>query len=134
VFPFLFLLQAATEDPPPPPPPPAPVEQLRQIVVDAIRNCTKPTSGEIVVCAPDRGIAEGYRIPKMDARFARNLRPSGRGELPTALAGTDLSGTGAGACSKVGAVGASGCSKIELKAWSTDQKQKHDSTDIFNPR
>ena len=81
MLPFLFLLQAATEDPPPPPPPPpppAPVEQLRQIVVDAIRNCGKPGSDEVVVCAPDRGIAEGYRLPKMDTRFAKNLRPSGR--------------------------------------------------------
>ncbi|WP_404711101.1 hypothetical protein [Sphingomonas sp. MMS24-J13] len=130
---FLLLIQAATEDPPPPPPP-APVEQLRQIVVDAIRNCTKPTAGEIVVCAPDRGIAEGYRIPKMDKRFAKNLRPSGRGELPAAIAGADLGGTGIGACSKVGAVGSTGCSKIELKAWSTEQKQKRDSDDFFPPR
>lgn len=133
MLPLFFLLQAATEDPPPPPPPPAPVEQLRQIVVDAIRNCAKPTAGEIVVCAPDRGIAEGYRIPKMDTRFAKNLRPSGRGELPMPADG-DPAGTGINSCSKVGAAGASGCSKIELKAWATEQKQKRDSDDFFPPR
>jgi hypothetical protein len=132
VLPFLFLLQAATEDPPPAPPP-APVEQLRQIVVDAIRNCARPTSGEIVVCAPDRGIAEGYRIPKMDARFAKNLRPSGRGELPKPVDG-DPGANGIAACSKVGAVGASGCSKVELKTWAAEQKRKRDSDDFFPPR
>ena len=131
---LLFLIQAATEDPPPPPPPPAPVEQLRQIVVDAIRNCPKPISGELVVCAPDRGIAEGYRIPKMDPRFAKNLRPSGRGEMATIDATGAAVGGVPGSCSKTGAAGSVGCSKIELKAWSAERQQKRDSDDIFAPK
>jgi hypothetical protein len=122
VLPFLFLLQAATEDPPPPPPP-KPVEQLHQIVVDAIRNCAKPTEGEIVVCSKDRGVAEGYRIPKMDDRFAKNLRPSGRGEL----AGAAVGATGIGSCSKVGPGGSIGCTRNELKAWGAEQKAKRDA-------
>lgn len=119
---FLFLLQAAAEDPPPPPPA-KPVEELHQIVVDAIRNCGKSTTGEIVVCAKDRGIAEGYRIPKMDERFAKNLRPSGRGEI----VGPALGAAGIGSCSKVGAGGSIGCARDEIKAWGAEHKAKREA-------
>jgi hypothetical protein len=118
MLPLLFLIQAATEDAPPPPPP-KPTEALRQIVVDAIRNCGKSSDGEVVVCARDRGIAEGYRIPKMDDRFARNLRPSGRGELTAAAEGA----IGPGTCTKVGQGGAIGCTKEQIQIWAAERKR-----------
>ena len=124
MLPFLMLLQAATEDAPPPPPP-APTETLHQIVVDAIRNCAHPVDGEVVVCAKDRGIAEGYRIPKMDPRYAKNLRPSGRGEVAVVDEGVGASGIGS--CTKSGAGGSIGCAKNEIKAWAAEHKQQRDA-------
>jgi hypothetical protein len=123
VLPFLFLLQAAAVDAPKPPPPPAPTETLHKIVVDAIRNCAQPITGEVVVCAKDRGIAEGYRIPKMDERFAKNLRPSGRGEIEA----VDLGIGGLNTCSKVGAAGAIGCTKNEINTWAAEQRLKREA-------
>src|SRR4051794_38281582 len=93
---LLLLLQAAAADPPPPKP--GAPETLQRIVVDAIRNCPKGEAGEVVICSRDRGIAEGFRIPKLDPRFAKNLRPIGRGDLTAASEGA----TGIGSCSKVG--------------------------------
>ena len=123
MLPFLFLLPAAAADAPPPPPP-KPVDNLRQIVVDAIRNCPKSADGELVVCAKDRGIAEGYRIPKMDERFAKNLRPSGRGEVAVVDGGVGASGIGS--CTKVGAGGSIGCAKAEINAWAAERKAKRE--------
>lgn len=117
---LLVLLQAVAADPPPAPAPPAPVETLHKIVVDAIRNCPKGDPGEIVVCSKDRGLAEGFRIPKLDSRFARNLRPSGRGEAVSA----ELGAVGIGSCSKVGAGGAIGCARNEINAWAAEQRLK----------
>ncbi len=131
---FILLLLAAAEDPPPPPPPPKPVEELHQIVVDAIRNCAKSTTGEVVVCAKDRGIAEGYRIPKMDERFAKNLRPSGRGEIVGPDVGANLGATGVGSCSKVGAGGAIGCARNEINSWAAERKAKRDAERAPPPR
>ncbi len=121
MLPFLLLLQAAAADAPPPPPP-TPTENLHQIVVDAIRNCAHPAAVEVVVCAKDRGIAEGYRIPKMDPHYAKNLRPSGRGEVAVVDDGTGA--TGIGSCTKVGAGGSIGCTKSEIKAWAAEHKQQ----------
>lgn len=104
-------------------PPPTPTETLRQTVIDAIRNCPRGDDGTIVVCSRDRGVAEGYRIPRLDPRFANNLRPSGRGEMPTppeAAAGT-------GSCTNVGASGSTGCTKKDIEIWSRwKQKQSDD--------
>ena len=38
-----------------------PLTALRGTVVAAIRNCGTSATGEIVVCSPDRGFAEGQR-------------------------------------------------------------------------
>ena len=121
LLPLLLLMGQAAASDDPPPPPPAPVETLHKIVVDAIRNCPEHAPDELVVCAKDRGIAEGYRIPKMDSRFAKTLRPSGRGEVSGAAVGA----TGIGSCTKSGPGGAIGCSRDELKAWAAQRKAQH---------
>ena len=98
---------------------PGPVEQLRKVVVGAIRNCLAPESGEIVVCAPDRGVAEGYRLPRLDPRYAgSNLRPSGRGTLP------NVGASGTGSCSTVGGGGQTGCALAEAKAWGAWKRER----------
>ena len=104
---LLLFAQATTGKPA------EPVGHLREVVVDAIRNCPKPVGDEIVVCSRDRGIAEGYRIPKLDPRYATNLRPSGRGEL----AGAEVGATGVRSCTNVGAVGATGCTLGDYSLW-----------------
>jgi hypothetical protein len=114
----LLLLAAAVATEPPAPPRTGPVEHLKKRVVEAVRNCPEPVPGEVVVCAPDRGISEGYRIPRLDPRFAGNLRASGRGEV----AG-DVAGTGTGSCSKVGAGGATGCAKRDYSDWKAERRR-----------
>jgi len=108
---------------------PALTESLHQAVVDAIRNCPHGEGGEVIVCSRDRGVAEGYRIPKLDSRFATNLRPSGRGELP-ADAGA---ATGAQSCSNVGASGSTGCAKKAIDSWADWKKQKKKEQDEAFP-
>ena len=117
---LLLLAEVAAGAPAPAsPPPPAPVEHLRKVVIDAIRNCPEHKPDEIVVCSPDRGVAEGYRIPKLDARFAgTGLRPSGRGKAD----GADVGKTGIGSCSKVGAGGTIGCGAAEYRAWKAERR------------
>jgi hypothetical protein len=115
---MLLLAAAAAASQPPAPPKVGPVEHLKKRVVDAVRNCAEPLPGEVVVCAPDRGIAEGYRIPKLDPRFAGNLRASGRGEV----AG-DPAAAGTGSCSKVGAGGATGCAKRDYSDWKAERRR-----------
>lgn len=98
---------------------PGPVEQLRKVVVGAIRNCLAPENGEIVVCAPDRGVAEGYRLPRLDPRYAGSaLRLSGRGTLP------DVGATGTGSCSTVGGGGQTGCALAEANAWGAWKRER----------
>ena len=111
---FLAFLAAAAVDPPKKPPV---TEPLRKAVIDAIRNCPKSQGDEIAVCAPDRGISEGYRVPKMDSRFARNLRPSGRGELTPA----EAEALGINPCSNVGPAGGTGCSLKDYRAWRAER-------------
>jgi hypothetical protein len=114
----------------PPAAEPAPVDTLRSTVVDAIRNCPKGRDGEIVVCSRDRGFAEGFRIPKLDPRFARNLRPSGRGELASAEPGA----AGIGTCTNTGAGGTTGCTLKQAKSWGEWKKQqKAENPDALFP-
>jgi len=106
-----------------------PIEDLHQRVVEAIRNCPRSTDGEIVICARDRGIAEGYRIPKMDPRFAGGkLRPSGRGTID----GADVGASGIGSCTKVGAGGSTGCALRDLNKWSDWRRQQRRAAEDAN--
>jgi len=98
-----------------------PIEDLHQRVVEAIRNCPHSSDGEIVICARDRGFAEGYRIPKMDPRYAGGkLRPSGRGTVD----GADVGASGIGSCTNVGAGGSVGCTLRDLNKWSDWRRQQ----------
>ncbi len=90
-----------------------PVEKEHKMVVEAVRGCPEAEEGEIVVCSNDRGVAEGYRLPKLDPRFANNLRGDGRGGLTDPAPGA----SGTGSCSNVGAGGATGCAKADINAW-----------------
>jgi hypothetical protein len=112
----LLALIEATAAQPAPGAAPALTESLRQAVVDAIRNCPHGDNGEVIVC-------------KLDPRFATNLRPSGRGELP-ADAG---SATGAQSCSNVGASGSTGCTKKAIDSWGEWKKQKKKEEDAAFP-
>jgi hypothetical protein len=97
-----------------------PVEHLKKRVVEAIRNCPGARPGEVVVCAPDRGIAEGYRIPKLDPRFASGeLRASGRGEVKSGVGAA-----GIGSCSSTGAGGAVGCARRDYEAWGAERRRQ----------
>ncbi len=84
-----------------------PIEKEHKMVVQAVRGCPEPREGEVVVCSRDRGVAEGYRLPRLDPRFADNLRPTGR----AGPADATLGASGAGACSPSGAGGFTGCAK-----------------------
>ncbi|WP_116091277.1 hypothetical protein [Sphingomonas crusticola] len=98
-----------------------PIEIERKMVVDAVRGCPEAASeDEIVVCSNDRGIAEGYRLPKLDPRFDVTLRPKGRG----ALTDRDLGRGGVGSCSTTGAGGSTGCSLRGINNWAEEQRRK----------
>ena len=100
-----------------------PIEKEHKIVIDAVRGCHEYDDDEIVVCSSDRGVAEGYRLPKLDTRFAGALGKNGR----SALTDIDLGASGAGSCSATGAGGATGCSKREYDNWAKwkqDQKKQ----------
>lgn len=114
MLPLLILALAAAEDPPAPI-----VTDLRQKVVTAIRNCPETKGDEIVVCSKDRGIAESYRLPKLDPRYAI--------DDPKARDYDKLNGVGAagaGSCSPVGAMGSIGCSKRDYEAWGDWKKRQ----------
>ena len=107
-----------------------PIEKEHKIVVDAVRGCHDYEEGEIVVCSNDRGIAEGYRLPKLDTRFAGALAKNGRSELTD----VDLGASGAGSCSATGAGGATGCGKREYDNWAKwKQDQKKQAHAYENP-
>jgi hypothetical protein len=98
-----------------------PIEKEHKIVVDAVRGCPQDEDEEeIVVCSRDRGIAEGYRLPKLDPRFAVNLGKNGRSELTD----PSLGASGAGSCSTSGAGGSTGCTLRNIKSWAEEQKRK----------
>jgi len=97
------------------------VETQRKHVVDAIRNCAVAGPGEIAVCARDRGVAEGFRIPRLDPRFAGTLRKSGRGEIAESAA---IAAGGVGSCSATGAGGFTGCTLQDYKNWGIDKQAR----------
>ena len=111
----LLLAAAAPPDAPEPPP----LDQLKSVVVKAIRNCGISHGDEITVCARDRGVAEGYRLPKISPRYADAAHPHGKLE---ALQGAGAAGQGS--CSATGAAGTTGCSLDQARAWG-DWKKLH---------
>jgi hypothetical protein len=120
MLPFLLLFAAeiATAKPEI-----GPIEKQHKIVVEAVRGCPERDEDDIVVCSRDRGISEGYRLPKLDPRFEMALRANGRGGLTD----PDVGASGIGSCSATGAGGATGCSKRAYNAWAQwkqDQKKQ----------
>jgi hypothetical protein len=111
----LLLLAATTA-----PPKAGPIEKEHKMVVEAVRGCPEHDEGEIVVCARDRGIAEGFRLPRLDARFAGPLAKNGRTQLDDPTVGA----TGIGSCSNVGAGGSTGCSARDYDAWHITRRQR----------
>lgn len=109
-----FLLAAATT----PPVPAGPVDHLHKIVVDAIRNCPEHTPDEIVVCAKDRGVAEGYRLPRLDSRYA-----SRGGEKPRVSLTDPAVGAAGTGCTNTGSGGTNGCGLKEENAWGDWKRQ-----------
>lgn len=98
-----------------------PVEKEHKMVVDAVRGCPESDEiDEIVVCSNDRGVAEGYRLPKLDPRFALGLTRNGR----TQVDDPSLGATGAGSCTNVGAGGSTGCTLRNIQSWADEQKRK----------
>ena len=118
---LLLFAALAAEGPPTTKPKMGPVEKEHKIVVDAVRGCPQDEEeDEVVVCSRDRGIAEGYRLPKLDPRFAIGLGKNGR----TQLTDPALGATGAGSCSNVGAGGNTGCTLRNIKSWADEQKKQ----------
>lgn len=109
---LMLALLLAAEEPVTPMPVPAPTEALKQVVIDAIRNCGKGSGDEVVVCARDRGVAEGYRLPKIPQRYADAAKPPGKLD---SLIGAGAGGQGS--CSTTGAAGTTGCSLAQANAW-----------------
>jgi hypothetical protein len=100
--------------------PKPPLEVLKGQVVDAIRNCPRPkTPDEIVVCARDRGIAEAYRLPRLDPRFNRSVAgPS------VSLVGSGQ-GLASGDCSAAsGSLGQTGCALQQDNAWAAERRAR----------
>ena len=128
---LLLFAALGAEGPPTTKPKMGPIEKEHKIVVDAVRGCPEDEDEEeVVVCSRDRGIAEGYRLPKLDPRFALNTRKSGRGELIDPALGA----SGAGSCSNSGAGGSTGCTLRNIKSWAEERKrQKADDRAWQNP-
>ena len=118
---LLLAAALAAEGPPTTKPKMGPIEKEHKVVVDAVRGCPESEDDdEVVVCSRDRGVAEGYRLPKLDPRFALGLSANGR----TQLTDPALGATGVGSCSNVGAGGNTGCTLRNIKSWADEQKQK----------
>jgi len=120
VIALLLFAALAAEGPPTTKPKMGPIEREHKIVVDAVRGCPEDEEDEVVVCSRDRGIAEGYRLPKLDPRFALNTRKNGRGELTDPALGA----SGAGSCSNSGAGGSTGCTLRNIKSWAEERKRQ----------
>src|SRR3954465_15296499 len=114
-MPLLLILALALADPPAAPLDPAAVAtaDIRQKVVPAIRNCPEAKGDEIVICSKDRGIAESYRLPKLDPRYAESDPKIRKPE--DVLEGTGDGGFGS--CSTVGIGAGTGCAMRDYRAW-----------------
>ncbi|QJU56863.1 hypothetical protein HL653_02810 [Sphingomonas sp. AP4-R1] len=115
---FLILALALAEPPAEQPPSAeaaaaAGAADIHQKVVTAIRNCPETKGDEIVVCSKDRGIAESFRLPKLDPRFAQS-DPKLR-KPADAFEGTGDGGFGS--CSAVGIGAGTGCAMRDYRAW-----------------
>ncbi|PZU11541.1 hypothetical protein [Sphingomonas sp.] len=111
-MPLLLILALAMADPPTEPIAAAGAE-VRQKIVEAIRNCPDNKGEEIVVCSRDRGIAESYRLPKLDPRYA-DAEP----KLKTTQEALDGTGDGGfGSCGAVGIGAGTGCALRDYNAW-----------------
>jgi len=97
-----------------------PIEKEHKMVVEAVRGCAENEEDVVVICSKDRGIAEAYRLPRLDPRFDLRLRKNGRG----ALTDMDIGASGVGSCSTGGASGATGCSVREENAWAAWKRQQ----------
>ena len=98
-----------------------PIEKEHKMVVDAVRGCPEAADeDEIVVCSRDRGVAEAYRLPKLDPRFDVRLRGAGRGALTDGALGA----SGTGSCSTIGAGGSTGCSLRGIRNWADEQRRR----------
>ena len=118
---LLLFAALGVEGPPTTKPKMGPIEKEHKMVVDAVRGCPEAvTEDEIVVCSNDRGIAEGYRLPKLDPRFDVTIREKGRG----ALTDRDMGASGAGSCSATGAGSSTGCSLRGINNWAAEQRRK----------
>lgn len=116
MLPLLLLLAEIPSNKPPV----GPIEKEHKMVVKAVRDCPESEDDVIVVCSRDRGVAEGYRLPRLDPRFASNLRPSGRGELT----GAEAAASGTGSCSNTGPGGSTGCGKRDYDAWGQWKRER----------
>ncbi len=112
---FPLILALALADPPAAPADPtaAAAAEIRQKVVTAIRNCGRTEGDEIVVCSKDRGIAESYRLPKLDPRYAESDPKLRKPE--DAIAGPGDGGFGT--CGAVGIGAGTGCALRDYRAW-----------------
>ena len=118
---LLLFAAAAAEGPPTTKPKMGPIEKEHKVVVDAVRGCpTSEDEEEIVVCSRDRGVAEGYRLPKLDPRFALGLSKNGRTQVDDPALGA----TGTGSCTNIGAGGSTGCTLRGIKSWADEQKRR----------
>ena len=115
----LLLIAMAAADPPPAPS--SPLKGLDKVVTDAIRNCPGAEQGAVVVCARDRGFAEGYRLPKLKSPKP----PPTSGPVISVVAGPGQ-GTGGG-CSDALAVGTLSCgsgAEDAQAAWQREQARR----------
>ena len=125
---LVLALLLAAMDPPAAASEPPPLDNLKSVVVKAIRNCGLSNGDEITVCARDRGVAEGYRLPKISPRYAEAGQTHGKLE---ALEGAGAAGQGS--CSATGAAGATGCSLAQANAWAEWKKRRKARDEGFFP-
>jgi hypothetical protein len=113
-MPLLLILALALADPPTAEAAAAEgAADIRQKVVAAIRNCGQGKGDEIVVCSKDRGVAEAYRMPKLDPRFAEADPKLKKADD----AFGDTGDGGFGQCSAVGIGAGTGCALNDYRAW-----------------
>jgi hypothetical protein len=112
-MPFLLILALLAADPPAEAAAAASAAEIHQKVVAAIRNCGQGKGDEIIVCSKDRGLAESYRLPKLDPRFVEADPKLKKAED----AFGDTGDGGFGQCSAVGIGAGTGCAMRDYRAW-----------------